>query len=420
VIDDDVPDPLIGDRAETVSAQLGLPGFVGGSTGTDIVVIDPDLGSVDANVDGPERTIDEAAEYLASSILWHLWPKYLPDEHGRWMEFAVTVDDHSVTMPMPPDVDELQPFVDALSEIRNGGGARYARTVAPKNAGSLSVKVSAAEAHRHDAPHNAACPLVTPLHHIARMRTPELVVDYQVGTPHPDARLAYAGVFRASPEADEAFAAAEPPTHDAWISKGLTGSTKGVVQRVQGFISGQIEQAIGNGHADRAGEGAGLGELSARLAALIPAHTKSAAGTETNSDGPRSGGASGGRDRGGEGAGSRRGAWKPRITESPRIQIVEGTPRVVARVRVPAADTPRNVLASVEVVVEGGGIESEPPARAGVPEILEWRPVGEGASAEGELLTLPPGDESDWWLHSTYVADAVTRLRVGPGSRHGQ
>jgi hypothetical protein len=87
---------------------------------------------------------------------------------------------------------------------------------------------------------------------------------------------------------------------------------------------------------------------------------------------------------------------------------------------VPAADKPRNVQAEVDVVIEGGGVENDPPAGADVPTIVEWRSVGYGEVSSGDLLTLPPGDETDWWLHATYIEDAVLRLKVSAGSRHGE
>jgi len=418
MVRDNVPDPVIEDLAEGIADELGLPGFSDGRTGTDIVVIAADLGSVDTTPDGPERTIDQAADYLASSMLWHLWPKFLPDEQGRHMTFAVKVDGRDIAMPSPAQVDDLTPFVEALADIRAGEGAPYARTVEPKNVGLFSLKLWPADARAENSPHNVACPFSGPLHHVARMRTPELIVDYQAGVPHPDARLSYGAVFRASREADAAFALAEPPTHDSWIAKGLTGSAKGVVQRLQSFIARQIEQSLNTYHADRTGVGAGLGDLSARLGTLIPpsavvsANGRAAASSQSNSE-VRGDGE--GRVRPG-----RRPPWKPRLSEEPRLQILEGEPRVVARVHVPAAGHPRTAQARVDVVVEGGGTEADPPEGAVIPRIIEWRAVTGGDVAVGDVLSLPAGEACDWWLHASYVDDAVVRLKVSAGSRHGQ
>jgi len=53
-------------------------------------------------------------------------------------------------------------------------------------------------------------------HHIALLRTPELVIEYLEGPTPPEGGIEWAGVFRTRPEHDGKFAAAEPPTHDTW------------------------------------------------------------------------------------------------------------------------------------------------------------------------------------------------------------
>jgi hypothetical protein len=55
------------------------------------------------------------------------------------------------------------------------------------------------------------------------MRPVELVVKYLVGSPLPDERLEWAGVFVASSEdeVERAFADAEPPAHDDWFPDNL-------------------------------------------------------------------------------------------------------------------------------------------------------------------------------------------------------
>ena len=86
---DDVPDPILAGQADSVATALGLPGFADGRTGTDIVVLAADLGSTGSEPSARERTAAEAATFIASSILWNLWPKMLPDGDGRHMRFSV-------------------------------------------------------------------------------------------------------------------------------------------------------------------------------------------------------------------------------------------------------------------------------------------------------------------------------------------
>src|SRR5262249_29450473 len=56
-------------------------------------------------------------------------------------------------------------------------------------------------------------------HHIVLLRDPELVVDYDEGLETLSIGTEWAGVFKADEAVDDAFARAEPPTHDAWESK---------------------------------------------------------------------------------------------------------------------------------------------------------------------------------------------------------
>jgi len=66
-----------------------------------------------------------------------------------------------------------------------------------------------------DAPQPAAA-IIGPSHHVALLRTPELIVDYLEGPMPPEGGVEWAGVFRARDGQDHNFAAAEPPTHDSW------------------------------------------------------------------------------------------------------------------------------------------------------------------------------------------------------------
>jgi hypothetical protein len=217
VADDDVPDPIMGAEADDLAAVLGLPRFADGRTGTDIVVIAADLGVVTEESEGERpRSTNEAARYLTSAILWNLWPKMIPDSDGRRMSFAVGVDGDFVEVPSPMEIEALAPFVESLSTVRNRQGRPYSRTRPPKLAGTMSLTLTDAAAWGRQRDLLEACPFEGPPHHVARMRTAELVVDYWPGPPHPDQRFGYGAVFKASIEADRSFAAAEPPTHDDW------------------------------------------------------------------------------------------------------------------------------------------------------------------------------------------------------------
>jgi hypothetical protein len=126
--------------------------------------------------------------------------------------------------------------------------------------------------------------------------------------------------------------------------------------------------------------------------------------------GTNGGGGWGGVSGYGGGASPRRGG-RPRLYGSPVLQVHDGKPYLVATVKVPAADITRVLLADVEVVVEGGGRESEPPLGAAMPQIMQWQSAT-GAIERGRTVRIPAGQESDWYVYATHVPDAVVRFWV--------
>ncbi|GIF96589.1 hypothetical protein [Catellatospora citrea] len=428
VAPDDVPDPVLDTHAEALAESLGLPGFADGRTGTDIVILAADLGLTGSETDIRERSPHEAATFIASSILWNLWPKMIPDDDGRHMRFRVGVNGSQDLLPAPAAFDELEPFVDALRDVRVGRGAPYSRTVAPKHAGSFAMAVAGAPAGAGRLMIEAAKPFDGPPRHVARMRVAELVVDYLIGPSHPDARFAYGGVFKASEDADALFASSEPPTHDDWVAKGLSGTARGVVQGARSFVQKQLDERLGHGPQAGGVGGQGLGQLASFLAGVVPGRIfgQAAGGTEAG-DGERdgvaggwtgevdvSGAASAGSGPGGgtaAGAALRRGG-RPRVTGTPMLQVHQGLAYLVATVKVPGADVARILSADVDVVVEGGGRESEAPLGAAVPEIMQWRSAGGDVVENGRSVRISAGDESDWYVYATHVPDAVVRFNV--------
>lgn len=412
---DDVPDPLLGGDAEAVAEALRLPGFMDGRTGTDIVVLAAGLGPAGSEQDSRERTPAEAATFITSSILWHLWPKMVPDAHGRQIRFTVGVNGSSVSVPAPETVDDLAPFVEALRDVRAGRGALYSRTVPPRRAGSFAMALGASDGVSRRLSVTAARPFEGPSHHVARMRVAELVVDYMPGPAHPDTRLSYGAVFKTSEDADALFAQAEPPTHDDWISKGLSGSARGVVLGARAFVQKQLDEKLGLGPQVGGSGGQGLGEFSALLAGIVPARL----GTRRDTDGTGGKGSTGGGERpssssGGGSLGSAppRREGRVRLAGAPSLRIHQGHPYLVAPVKVPADHRVRLVSADVEVVVEGGGRETEPPLGAALPQIMQWQSATGDVVVQGRSIQVQPGEDSDWYVYATYLPDAVVRFRV--------
>ncbi|MGH8571378.1 MAG: hypothetical protein ACREX8_02230, partial [Gammaproteobacteria bacterium] len=400
---DNVPDPLVNDHAADVADDLVLPGFQDHESGTDIVMLAPDLGTL-GGPDPRPRTPAEAAEFLVSSLLWHLWPKMVPDPQGRHMQFSADLDREPVDIPDPAGVPELQPFVRAMQRVRRGDADAYRRTVAPRHAGGFSLEPDAADAGPPNPVIDAARPFEGPSRHVARMRTAELVVDYLEGTPHPNPLLRYGAVFKATEDADEHFAASEPPTHDSWVETGLTGTTKGVVQRARLFIHNQIRATFASAPPPTGDSKASLGELSSRLAGLVPQSLPDLDGEV----GGRGSGAGGGR------------TGAPRLLGTPILKMRDNGPVLLARVLIGASDTERAVTAEAHVVIDGGAQEQTPPIGASTPSILGWSSVtGDTEAVTGPVLRLPPGPTVEWWVSATHVQDAVVGFRVHSASgRH--
>ncbi|WP_426564275.1 hypothetical protein ACPPVT_00090 [Angustibacter sp. McL0619] len=429
---DDVPDPVTGEQAAGISNLLGLPGFGTGETGSDIVILGADLGS-ESGEDGEEspRTPVGAGEFLASSILWHLWPKAGSPTRRAGMRFRVTVEGQDVPMPAPSSIPQLQGFVKALDQVRQGDSTRYERSVAPLHGGDINIQACPADPMRgRDASRivGSASSISAPYRHIARMRTAELVVDYLEGHEHPDPLLGYVGVFVGSRDADPDFAASEPPTHDDWVERGLTGRARGVVrgskQFIRNAIAAQLPQPTGAGS-----QLAGLGRFASQLAGLasvsglgvggvgridgsvaMSTHDTDAAAAGTGLEGTAPGGAS---DAAGT-APKRRRAERPSIIHGPVVELHGGEPMVVAHIKLPAASTPRRLSLTPHVVLEGGGRESEPPAGLGAPDVVGWWPLnGSAWLANGPNVTVAPAATADvLGVAVRYTADVTIRFEL--------
>ncbi|PZF59238.1 hypothetical protein DEI92_09615 [Curtobacterium sp. MCBD17_034] len=394
---DGIPDPVLGENAASLSDELGLPGFADGRTGTDIVIVGAQLDSRDSGI----NSLNAAGEFIASSILWNLWPKLVRSEaETAPMRFSVEVNGRPIQVPDPSNVPHLRPFAEALRIVRADGGTPHTRKSAPRHVGRLATELGAAEAPSSPVV-DLARPFVGAPHHVARMRLAELVVDYLPGPEHPDPFFSYGGVFRSTVESDEHFAAAEPPTHDDWVEAGLRGTSRGVVQNARHFVRRALEEKFGVAVRAQARGAAGLGVVAARLARLTPGI--SAGGATRDFSRPVSA-----RGRRSEGTPSR----SARILEGPALHVFGDRPFVVTRVSIPGGASGSVWHAETSVVLDGGGRESATFAGARIPTVLEWRPVDGGPSVAGSAIMIGPGADSEWWVYATYVEDAVVRVTI--------
>ncbi len=223
---DGMPHPVTGGAADRIAASIGMPPFEEGETGTTIMVVDPDFA---------ERTGEQAMTFIAESAAWYLWPKMMERSSKVPMTIVVTWNGNGIQIPSPSERPPLYGFAQAFRAMLDGSdtdnqpaGTRHdvIRCMKPKTAiGDLvtvplvvrerAIVDDGHDPHEEDSPRPAAV-ISGPAHHVALLRTPELVVDYLLGPVPLEGGMEWAGVFRCRPEHDASFAAAEPPTHDSW------------------------------------------------------------------------------------------------------------------------------------------------------------------------------------------------------------
>lgn len=209
-------DPMLDDTAAALAGRLGMPARSEVDTGTTVMILDPLFDS-----DTDHAIFDE----LAETLLWNFWPRMVASTpEARRLKVAIEIEGQEWSLPAPEDFPPLDHFAEALEvihespadaeEIWSGkpkvmlGHLAFAKGYRMERTGPATRKGSAV-------PDRSA--------HIALMRPVELVVRYIEGTPYPDERFEWAGVFVCSgeQEIEEAFARAEPPAHDDWLFENL-------------------------------------------------------------------------------------------------------------------------------------------------------------------------------------------------------
>ena len=257
----EIVEPLTGRQAETFARALGLPGFAYEETGTDIVVIDPDL---------EDRAPRDAAEYLAETIAWQLWPKMIAG-HGLRppMSFTVGCDGVEIPVPDPEAVRPLSMFVSAYQNMLGAGGKTLACHRPVQNLGRLGL-------HRGYAGQFTATPasvmagVEDGIHHVCLMRAAELVVRYYPGPRPISQSIGYAGVFKADGDLDDTYAKAEPPTHDNWVANQLVDREKTFVRTTFKRIDEQLEKFAEPGNSEHSSSASTpLGAVSSLFSPLV-------------------------------------------------------------------------------------------------------------------------------------------------------
>jgi hypothetical protein len=386
--------PLLDDEAEEMALRLALPRFDEGRTGTTVAVVDVDLGRRQGQDSETSRDADEAAEFIASTMLWNLWPRMLHDRRNR-LVCSMRRDGFATKVPDPETLIELAPFIDAYRALhREGSYSVPIRKQDPKEIGRFALAKGMAPM-RPDQLLSAAAPFEGRAHHCARMRQADLVVDYLSGEPASDEAIQYGAVFRASAEADRWFAESEPPTHDDWVLTGLRGTARGVVQLAGNFVRERLRVETQQQDASTTND-TPLGSLASRLSGLM-------AGAEGDSAS-----ASGAR---GNAGGGRRSSGGPRFVAGPSL-VQEGESVVVlGTVRMPEWPSPKLVVVAPLIVLDNG-VESPGGVTSHSPTVIGWRGVESGRSVPGSQLTVDRSDDRLWEVRVTPAVDAVVRLTL--------
>lgn len=454
-VSDGVPEPLLNEEAAEVAAKLGFPDRSGDDgRGTTVAVIAPSV--------RPEAEDDRdcTMEFIAEALVWNFWPRMIdtPGATKRTMEFRLSDDGQRVRVPDPRTHPRLRDFVLALDRLREEPGTdddfildRRVESFRPaQHLGRLVIQrgpVAPSDPPTRAVPQGARL-TADSVHHVALMRNAELVVRYLPGAASTTGRQGYSGVFKCALGVDEAFRAAEPPTHDDWVYRALPkGNERTFVKVALERIAKVCREAAGYDTAlQSAEEGTAvpLGEFADALAGLIPeapgqgarrvvstvpkgraAAKRSTKGTTRETEtvwvGPDA------QTFVGETPPSEVAASAPTTNGGPRVPppfIRSGAPELAvaddgaAVVRYPF-DLRSNgnrvrLTAAVEVMAnDGGQVEGEAPVGAVMPAVRAWLGPDGSTYTAPELSIGPDGIDGTWRAEVELADELMMRVDLG-------
>ncbi|WP_035795718.1 hypothetical protein [Kitasatospora mediocidica] len=443
-----VVEPLVGAEAEATVRRLGLKSFGPDETGTTVIVIDPSLEDLEPAA---------AADYLAETVTWHLWPKMIATGTGRpAMRFAVGCDGRDHPVPDPRQTRPLDMFVSAYEAMLGPDGTDIECFKPKKHLGRLGL-ITRIIPPLEPSRASRLLGMEDLVHHVCLMRPAELVVTYHPGPKPPSVHQGYAGVFRGDPGMDDAYARAEPPTHDAWHPQSLdypdstfvrttfrriqeridgllalggtarSGAAKVALGAASSLFSGLVGGAWGIGGATDYGRPGSTATSSSRASEVDehesaePADPGSPPATVGPTTGHSTPGESGSGSRAAPGAAHGHGVAAPGgrpFRRRPRVQYL-GDPYyeedsdaavLVQEFRLPVPGIQR-VRADLAVTLPGGGgRESDPPLGAQMPELVGWQ------DATGRLHTEPSfeidGGDAVWRAVVRPAPDTMTEIDI--------
>lgn len=411
-------DPVTGPEAREIAAALGMPGF-GDQTGTSILVIAPDM-SVGSDGESKERTLEQAVTRLVSDLVWCAWPKMIAGRSGNppiTFQANVRSDGGYEEIPFPdpavfpPVACFVHAFRSAVKSLQSGRVEDDGCTPIKRYndiVGWLALKnFGVHPRQRLDTgdPEGAAW-VGTPSHHVALMRAPRLIVKYLAGPPLPTDALEYAGVFICKEHVEEAFALAEPPTHDDWRPETQTDPLqKSQVRVAMQKIREEMARFVGRLASATTGPGElqPLGGFSEQLGNLL---------TQVEGSGrPDIPPAGGGVRPGGGGGGTRRPRASVRQLDEIEYQLIGDRKVVVIPFQVFPLPGTRStqVRALTRVsIADGDQAEADPPEGAAVPEVVAWlTPSGDRLAEGTDSVPIPAYELGVWKVLVCVPEDAL-------------
>lgn len=250
--------PVTGQKADQIAGSIGIRPYAEYERGTTVAIIDPSFDDMSSS---------DVCQSLALSIKYHLWPKFAKlDGQRPAMDFHVFDGEEEIQLGRPESDPVLKYYVSALAHIK--------RTTAGKSDSTpplgMTLHKVLNRANAVDTPASTLghlveftypkmilppvvvdnhetdeVPVLTDLrrkmnslnHHVAVMRSPELVVTYIEVPSRTSDDIAVGGVFRSTDdEANRRLRKSEPPAHDDWNEGCNDRDAKGAARRVKRVI----------------------------------------------------------------------------------------------------------------------------------------------------------------------------------------
>lgn len=371
---DDFVEPATGVAADELAASVGM-GVPNGLTGTSILVVGFRTG-IDRTSEGEGSPRDgrAAAQLIAHQLAWQCWPKLVSRDNVPPMRFFVECEGERVDVPTVERVPALDALAENLRAIhREEESVIEIRSQKPRKLlGHLAFKTFFAPVPRLGFGTEPAAGFEVPTHHVALLRTPELVVRYLPGPASDMDDHGWVGVFLTSHEVDRSFAAAEPPTHDDWVKDQVVDQRQ---RRDVNIALREIDAAVKSRFAierpSRQGPRLAVASLAAALGDVF--RTPGLDSSRAPATSPKAKGA-------GPGGGRRTEAIRQVAV---RLALVENTPAHVITLDTDSVSRQATLEAHVSVAVDDGVAEDAPPFGSAVPTVVGWL-------IDGELLTREP------------------------------